>query len=349
MNNKTVLHMDKEYLVFFNELKNQIKRRQIRAALSVNIETIELYWHIGKQIIEKQKIASWGSKLLEQLSHDLQNSFPGARGYSVRNLKYMRSFASFYVMNSIRQQPVAQLPWGHIITLLQRVKENIKREWYIEEIIKNGWSRGTLENNIKLDLYYRQAIPELKTSNYLERLPKPNSNLAHAMLKNPYNFDFLGLHDDALEKEIERAAVKHISKFLMELGKGFAFVGAQVPISLEEDEYFIDMLFYHLKLHSYVVVEWKAGKFKPEHAGKLNFYLNIIDDNYKTSQDNPSIGILLCKSKNKITAEYALKGIDKPIGVSEYQLTRAIPAKFNIELPSIEEIEFELNEGVDDL
>lgn len=347
MSKETVLHMNKEYLTFFNELKNQIKRKQISAVLAVNIESIELYWHIGKQIIEKQKSAKWGSKLLEQLSHDLQNSFPGARGYSVRNLKYMRNFASNYLVGSIGQQPVAQLPWGHIITLLQREKDNIMREWYIEETIKNGWSRETLGNNIKQDLYKRQAVSKLKASNYLARLPEPNSSLAHEMLKNPYNFDFLGLHDDALEREIEKAAIKHISTFLLELGKGFAFIGAQVPISLDDEEYFIDMLFYHVKLHSYIVIEWKSGKFKPEHAGKLNFYLNIIDDKYKTSHDNPSIGILLCKSRNRVTAEYALKGIDKPIGVSEYQLTRAVPEKLKAELPSIEELEVEFNEESD--
>lgn len=346
MNDSIILHLDREYLEFFAELKKQIKTKQIKAALAVNKELIELYWYIGNQIIEKQKTVKWGDKLLEQLSKDIHCTFPGIKGFSVRNLKYMRNFASAFSIRQIGQQAVAQLPWGHIITLLQRVKNYDQKQWYIKEVINNGWSRDRLTSNILGNLYERQAVEELKTSNYLEKLPEPTSKLAHEMLKNPYNFDFLELHDEALEKEIEKAAVTHISKFLLELGKGFAFIGNQIPISLNEDEYFIDMLFYHVKLHSYVVVEWKSRKFIPEDAGKLNFYLNLIDDQYKTSHDNPSVGILLCKSRNKITAEYALKGIDKPIGISEFQLTKAIPENLRSNLPSIEELEAELNEDL---
>ena len=215
---------------------------------------------------------------------------------------------------------------------------------YAEQTIEQGWTRITLESQIKDNLFKRQAIDSVKSSNFLTRLPSPQSKLAHELLKQPYNFDFLGLHDDAHEREIEHASIEHITKFLLELGKGFAFVGRQIPIGLEESGYFIDMLFYHLKLHAYVVIEWKSVRFKPEHAGQLNFYLNLVDDFYKMPEDNPTIGLLLCKSRNKFEAEYALKGIEKPIGVSEYQLTRAIPENLKKSLPSIEEIEAELNE-----
>ncbi len=256
----------------------------------------------------------------------------------------MRQFAARFPDITIAPQAVAQLPWGHISVLIHKIKENNELQWYAEQTIEQGWSRLALERNIKDSLFQRQAIDHVKSSNFLTRLPNPQSKLAHELLKQPYNFDFLGLHDDAHEREIEHASIEHITKFLLELGKGFAFVGRQIPIGLEESGYFMDMLFYHLKLHAYVVIEFKATKFKPEHAGQLNFYLNLVDDFYKMPEDNPTIGLLLCKSRNKFEAEYALKGIEKPIGISEYQLTRAIPENLKLNLPSIEEIEAELNE-----
>ena len=210
--------------------------------------------------------------------------------------------------------------------------------------LPRGWSRTTLERYVKEDLYQRQAVPSKKASNYLDRLPSPQSLLAQELLKQPYNFDFLGLHDEAHEREIEHASIQHITKFILELGKGFAFVGSQVPITINDDQFFIDMLFYNLHLRCFTVIEFKATKFKPEHAGQLNFYLSAVDDLMKHKDDNPSIGLLLCKSRNKIVAEYALKDIQKPIGISEYQLTRAIPENLQKDLPSIEEIEAELNE-----
>ncbi len=337
------LHLIPEYNKFLNGLKEKIRGARFRAALALNREVIELYWQIGKQIIERE---SWGSKLVPTLSHDLNNAFPENSGFSVRNLQRMRQFAAYFPDFTIVPQAVAQLPWGHIAVLLNKV--NIKNSdiltWYAIQAVEEGWSRLTLEHSIKDELYNRQAIPSQKTSNYLARLPSPQSQLAHELLKQPYNFDFLGLHDDAYEREIEHASVEHITKFLLEMGKGFAFVGRQVPICAEDSEYFIDMLFYHLKLHAYVVCEFKATKFKPDHAGQLNFYLNLVDDFYKTPKDNPSIGLLLCKSRSKFEAEYALKGIQKPIGISEYHLTRAIPENFKSNLPSVEEIEAELNE-----
>lgn len=256
----------------------------------------------------------------------------------------MKQFADLYENLIIGQQPVAQLPWGHIIVLMQRIKERNVREWYIQQVIENGWSRYTLEDYIKQDLYNRQAISSNKTTNFLQRLPSSQSQLAQDLVKNPYNFDFLGLHDKAHEREIEYASIQHITEFMLALGKGFSFVGHQVPITIGDSEFFIDMLFYNLKLRCYTVIEIKATKFKPEHTGQLNFYLSAIDDLMRHPDDKPSIGLLLCKSRNKIVAEYALKGIEKPIGVSEYELTKAIPDDLKIGLPTIEEIEAELNE-----
>lgn len=335
---------DHEYKSFIKELKATIRSTRLRVALSVNQDVIKLYWNIGRQVIEKQEKLSWGAKFLETLSKDLNSEFPETAGFSVRNLKYMRQFAEAYPTLEFGQQSVAQLPWGHIINIIQRVKDKEPREWYAKVALEEGWSRLTLELNIKKDLYSRQALSDNKASNYQLKLPSPQSELAQEILKQPYNFDFLGLHDQALEREIEHAATKHITKFLLELGKGFAFVGRQVPLVLNDNQYFIDMLFYNLKLRSFVVIEFKATKFKPEHAGQLNFYLNLVDDFYKSEHDQPSIGLLLCKSRDKFEAEYALKGINKPIGVSEYELTRAIPENLRSNLPSIQEIENELKD-----
>lgn len=332
-----------EYKTLLSELKNKIRSARFQAALAVNKEVIHLYWYIGKQILEKQTESTWGTKLVEILSRDLRNLFPETSGFSVPNLKRMRLFAQTYP-NEISSQAVSQLPWGHISVLLHKVKDLPERNWYTQQIIEQGWPRVTLEKHLQQELYRHQVATTEKASNYLERLPCPQSLLAQELLKQPYNFDFLGLHDEAQEREIEHASIEHITKFLLELGKGFAFVGRQVPITLHDSEYFIDMLFYHLKLHCFVVIELKATKFKPEHTGQLNFYLNLIDDFYKTPEDKPSIGLLLCKSRNKFEAEYSLKGIERPIGVSEYELTKAIPEKLKSNLPSIEEIEAELND-----
>lgn len=334
-----------EYKTLLSELKNKIRGARLKAALAVNHEVISLYWHIGKQIIDRQ---NWGSKLVETLSNDLQNVFPETSGFSVRNLQRMRQFATYYPDFEIVPQAVAQLPWGHISVLIHKVKDGSIRCWYAGQAIEQGWSRLTLERYIEEALYQRQAISSTKASNYLSRLPSPQSMLAQELLKQPYNFDFLGLHDEAHEREIEHASIQHITKFILELGKGFAFVGSQVPITIHDDQFFIDMLFYNLHLRCFTVIEFKATKFKPEHAGQLNFYLSAVDDLMKHKDDNPSIGLLLCKSRNKVVAEYALKDIQKPIGVSEYQLTRAIPESLQKNLPSVEEIEAELNDIEDE-
>lgn len=334
----------KGYKTLLNELKGKIRGARLKAALAVNHEVIALYWHIGHQIIERK---NWGSKLVETLSSDLQNAFPETAGFSVRNIQRMHQFAAYYPDFEIVPQTVAQLPWGHISVLIHKVKDDSIRCWYAEQAVLEGWSRTTLERHLKEELYKRQAISSTKTSNYLARLPSPQSMLAQELLKQPYNFDFLGLHDEAHEREIEHASIQHITRFMLELGKGFAYIGSQVPIIINNDQFFIDMLFYNFHLRCFTVIEFKATKFKPEHAGQLNFYLSAIDDLMKHENDNPSIGLLLCKSRNKVVAEYALKDIQKPIGVSEYELTRAIPDEFKTTLPTVEEIESELNEAED--
>lgn len=336
--------ISQDYFTFLTQLKEKVKSTQLRAAISVNQELIGLYWYIGQKILEKQKTTSWGSKFIEALSYDLQSSFPETHGFSKRNLERMRQFSALYPTLDFAAQFVPQLPWGHIVTLIQKTKTQYEREWYAKKTIEDGWSRTTLELYLKRGLFRQLAISENKASNFSVTLPSLQSKLAQEILKNPYNFDFLGLHDDAHEREIEHAALPYITKFLLELGKGFAFVGRQVPITFQETEYFIDMLFYNLKLHAYVVVELKSTKFRPEHTGQLNFYLNLIDDFVKMPEDNPTIGLLLCKSRNKFDAEYALKGIEKPIGISEYQLTKAIPEKLKSSLPTVQEIELKLNQ-----
>jgi len=340
---ETSLKLDRDYKLFFNDLKNRINKTRFKAALAVNQELIALYWHIGSEILKKQERSNWGEKFLDALSQDLRHAFPETKGFSATSLKRMRMFAAYYPALQFGSQSVTQLPWGHIQLLLFRVKDEKIRDWYATECLSNGWSRVSLEKYITNNLYAAKSNIAQKATNFLARLPEPQSNLAQEMIKNPYNFDFLGLHDEAHEREIEHASIQHITKFMLELGKGFAFVGSQVPLTINDEEFFIDMLFYNLQLRCFTVIGIKTTKFKPEHAGQLNFYLSAVDDLMKHPTDNPSIGILLCRSRDKLVAEYALKGIETPIGISEYELTRAIPEKLKTTLPTVEEIEAELN------
>lgn len=342
--NETALHFEKTYTTFLVEIKKRIRSSRLQAAITVNHELIKLYWHIGQQILVKQKITCWGDKFIETLSHDLRHSFPETSGFSSINLKRMRMFAEYYPDIEFGSQAVTQLPWGHIQLLLFRVKNKISREWYANQCLKQGWSRSILEKYIKNNLFDAQGIKDHKATNFLTRLPLPQAYLAQELIKNPYSFDFLGLHDEAREREIEHASIQHITKFMLELGKGFAFVGSQVPITINDNDFFIDMLFYNLKLRCYTVIEIKTTKFKPEHTGQLNFYLSAVDDILRHPDDNPSIGLLLCKSRDKIIAEYALKDIEKPIGISEYELTKALPKKLREVMPSVEELEAELSD-----
>ena len=300
---------------------------------------MRLYHHIGSEILERQTRQGWGAKVIDRLASDLREAFPEMKGFSSFNLKYMRFFAQQCPSGLIGQQPADQLPWFHLVTLLTKVSAEAEREWYAAQAIAQGWSRLTLDIHIKNRLHLRQAAA---VTNFEHHLPAPHAQLAVEALKDPYLFDFLGLGDEAHERDIENALVQHITHFLIELGAGFAFVGRQVPLEVGGDDFFIDLLFYHLKLRCYVVIELKAGPFKPEHTGKLGFYLSAVDAQIKHPDDQPTIGLLLCKSKNSVVAEYALRDSNKPIGVAEYQLVQSLPERLQTNLPSIEEIEAEL-------
>ncbi|MEN9480145.1 MAG: hypothetical protein RLZZ298_1540 [Pseudomonadota bacterium] len=329
------------YADWLSDLKTRIHSAQQRAALAVNRELVLLYWQIGRDILARQASQGWGAKVIERLAHDLRAAFPDMKGFSRANLMYMRAFAEAWPDSAIVQQAVGQLPWGHNLVLLSKLKEPQQRLAYARRAIEHGWSRNVLNIHIETCTVEREGKA---LTNFDLRLPAPSSDLAHQTLKDPYVFDFLGVSKEADEREIESALVHHISRFLLELGAGFAYVGRQVPLEVGGDDFFIDLLFYHLKLHCYVVVELKAGAFKPEHAGKLGFYLSAVDAQMKSEQDAPTIGLLLCKNKNRIVAEYALRDSNKPIGVAEYQLIESLPAELQTSLPSIEQIERELSD-----
>lgn len=327
------------YADWLADLKARIHGAQQRAALAVNRELVLLYWQIGRDILARQAEQGWGAKVIERLSQDLRAAFPQMKGFSPRNLKYMRAFAEAWPDEEFVQQAAAQLPWGHNLVLLDRLKTPEERRWYAAKAIEHNWSRNVLNIQIETCLIARSGNA---VTNFVVNLPRPQSDLARESLKDPYRFDFLGLTDEAQEREIEHALVKHVTEFLLELGAGFAFVGRQVLLDVGGDEFFIDLLFYHLKLRCYVVIELKGGKFKPEHLGQLGFYLTAVDRQVKSEHDNPTIGLLLCKTKNKIVAEYALGDKTQPMGVAEYKLLESLPAEFQTSLPSIEQIEREL-------
>ena len=334
------LTKNKEYLDLLNTIKARVNSAQIKAVVSVNKELIFLYWDIGKNILERQIREGWGSKVIDRISSDLTRSFPEMKGFSPRNLKYMRKFAEEYLEREIVQEVLAQLTWYNNITLIEKVGSFPERLWYAQQAIKNGWSRNVLVHQIELNLYRRQGKV---IHNFRTTLPAPQSDLARQTLKDPYIFDFLSLGDEAQEREIEKELTKHITQFLLELGAGFSFMGSQYALEVSGRDYYIDLLFYHLSLRCYVIIELKAGDFKPEYAGKLNFYLSAVDSILKHKEDNPSIGIILCKTKDKVVAEYALKDMSKPIGVSEYKIVRSIPEKLKTSLPTIDELERELS------
>ena len=331
-----------EYSSWIKSLKTKIREAQNKVAFTINSQLLELYWELGKELALRQKDTNWGSKYIETTAKELRTSFPQIKGFSRRNLYAMRQWYLFYSKESeFVPHGVAQIPWGHNRLIVSKIKDLEEARFYIAEVINNGWDRETLEIQIENKLY--QKVGKAIT-NFDRTLPEKQSKLAKERLKDPYNFDFLGLEDDALERAVEDELVKNITKFLLELGKGFAFMGRQYKIEISETDYFIDLLFYHVELRCYVVVELKAGKFKPEHAGKLNFYLSAVDTQIKSKSDNPSIGILLCKKKDKIEAEYSLRDMNKPMGISEYRLTELIPEKIKSKLPSIEELENKLGE-----
>ena len=332
------------YAEWLAELKTRIHTAQQRATLAVNRELVLLYWQIGRDILARQAEQGWGAKVIDRLAKDLRAAFPEMKGFSPRNLKYMRAFADAWPDGEFVQAVLAQLPWYHQLALLDKLPGAEARRWYAAKAIEHNWSRNVLVMQIETRLLERsgQAV-----TNFPATLPAPQSDLARESIKDPYRFDFLGLSEEAQEREIEHALVRHVTEFLLELGAGFAFVGRQVLLDVGGDEFFIDLLFYHLKLRCYVVIELKGGKFKPEHLGQLGFYLTAVDRQVKSEHDNPTIGLLLCKSKNKVVAEYALGDKSQPMGVAEYKLLESLPLELQTSLPSIEQIERELGGAAD--
>lgn len=324
-----------EYLATIEQVKQEIKSAQYRAALHVNADLVLLYHSIGCVINEHK---AWGSKFIDNLAADLRLEFPNSKGYSARNLKYMAKFAKTYPDRESVQTLSAQIPWSHNVAILDKVKDQEERIWYIKKTAENGWSHSVLIHQIESGLYQRQVIAE-KVSNFESRLPAPASELAVQTMKDPYIFDFIPFREDMVERDIEEALVRDVTKLLLELGTGFAFLGNQYRLNVGGDDFYIDLLFYNLNLRSYVVIELKTGEFKPEYAGQLNFYLSAVDGILKKEQDNPTIGLLLCKSKNNLVAEYSLKDMSKPIGVSEYRVTSSLPAELEAQLPSVEDIQ----------
>lgn len=324
-----------DYVVLLNDIKKDIQVSRIKAHLSVNKELVMLYWRIGKQILKGQKEKGWGAKIVDTLSQDLTSFFPHIRGLSPRNLKYMQRFAREFTELEFVQQLVAQIPWGHITHIIDRVKDSEVRKWYIQKTIENGWSRNILLMNIESETHL--SLGKAQT-NFADNLPKTTSDLAQAIIKSEYNFDFLGITEEVNERTVEQGLIDNIKKFLLELGSGFAFLGSQYRVVLAEEEFFIDLLMYHVKLKSYIVIELKSGKFKPEYAGKLSFYLTAIDSEVKNKDDNPTIGILLCQSSNKLMVEYCLKDTKKPIGISEYKTSR-LPKDIKDHLPTPEQFQ----------
>lgn len=367
-------------LVFYGgllaEIKTRIRQAQTRAALSANAEMIAMYWDIGRMIHQRQQMEGWGAGIIPRLAADLKNELPEVKGFSERNIGYMIRFAREYGILPILQQPVAklggmgdqggkvpqtvaqtvaqsagtndveidqqpvgQIPWGHNILLMEKVKDLPPRLWYMRQCIEQGWSRDVLTAMINGKAHERQGEA---VNNFAARLPTPQSELARQLLKDPYLFDFLTLEEPFHERELETGLVRHLEKFLLELGAGFAFVGRQYHLEVSDRDFYLDLLFYHLKLRCFIVVELKKGDFKPEYAGKMNFYCSVVDDQLRNETDQPTIGLILCQTKDRILAEYSLRDIHKPIGISDYELTRALPENLKSSLPTVEEIEAEL-------
>lgn len=338
MNKQTSLFPD-SYDDFFRSLKERIRSTQVKAALAVNRELVLLYWQIGQEILQRQQEEGWGAKVIERLAVDLRLEFPDITGFSRTNLLYMRAFAEAYPEEQFVHQLGGQIPWKHNCTLIDKVKDPKQRIWYIQKTIENGWSRKVLIHQIEGDLYSRQGGA---LTNFQDVLPSPQSDLAQSLLKSEYNLEFLDLREKVLERDLERALVEHMQKFLLELGVGFAFVGSQHRLEVDGDEFFVDLLFYHLALSCFVAIELKTTDFKPEYSGQINFYVNVIDDKLRRPTDNPTIGIVLCRFKKKSIVEYALRGMSQPIGVSTYRTTSVLPDEFKTSLPSIEDLQHEI-------
>jgi predicted nuclease of restriction endonuclease-like (RecB) superfamily len=333
------------YAQLLTELKARIQAARTRAALAINRELIALYWDIGKMIVERQQRYGWGDAVIDRLSQDLRREFPDNKGFSRPNLYRMRMlYLTYKDSDQFVSQLVRQIPWGHNVVIMDQVKDPKAREYYLHACIENGWSRNILVHQIETEAYARHAVAK-KTTTFATTLPAPLGEQAEEMLKDPYVFDFITLEETAKEAEVERALLIRLRDFLLELGKGFAFLGSQYRIEVGGEEFFINLLFYHRFLRCLVAIELKRGDFKPEYAGKMHFYLNVLDDLVRLPDENPSIGIILCKGKNKAVAEYALRGMTKPICVTEYKLTRQLPAELQTQLPSVLELEHELQDA----
>jgi predicted nuclease of restriction endonuclease-like (RecB) superfamily len=342
------------YAELLEDLKARVRTAQLKAAVAVNREMIQLYWDIGRLIVERQEREGWGKGIVDRLAKDIQKAFPGLKGFSPSNVWRMRSFHLAYTKEvAILAQPVresdgqslpqavAGIPWGHNVILIEKLKDPLQRLWYARQTVQHGWSRTILELQIQSNLYGRQGKA---VSNFAATLPPPQSDLAQQTLKDPYVFDFLTLGDEAHERDLEGGLVGHVQKFLLELGAGFAFVGRQVHLELGDDDFYLDLLFYHLKLRCFVVIDLTMRKFTPEDAGQMNFYLSAVDDLLRHPDDKPTIGLILCKTRNRVIAEYALRDLAKPIGVAEWQtrLVQSLPEDLRGSLPTIAELEAEL-------
>lgn len=322
------------YSALLSELKQRIRSARLRTVVSVNTELVLLYWSIGRDLRARQCAEGWGAKVITRLAADLRRAFPDMTGISARNLKYMRAFADAWPDQELVQQLVAQLPWGHHTVLLQ-IKSSAQREWYVRQAVENGWSRSVLIHQIESKLFARQGHA---LTNFTRTLPAAQSELAQQLIKDPYSFDFLALKPDMLERDLQRGLIDHLRALILELGKGFAFVGSQYPLTIGDQDYFIDLLFYHLRLRCFVVIELKVEGFKPEFAGKMNFYLSAVDDLLRHPGDQPSIGIILCKGRNEIVVEYALRDSSKPMGVAQYRFSAALPKRLKRDLPTAEDL-----------
>ncbi len=349
---KTELIQNEQYRTWLKDVKQKVRHAQLKAAVSVNTVLLQFYWDLGAEIAEKQKSADWGSGFLSQLSRDLMAEFPDLKGFSYRSLRAIKQWYLFYFREfenlatgcgQIAKQDAAkifQIPWGHNRVIISKCKNTKEALYYVQKTMEHNWSRNVLIHQMESRLFEREGKA---VSNFFKTLPSPQSDLAEQTLKDPYIFDFLSLTEDYKERELQKSLLDHIAKFLLELGAGFAYMGKQIPLQVGGRDFFPDLLFYHTVLHCYVVIELKTGEFEPEHAGKLNFYIKVVDEQFRKKGDEPTIGILLCKHRNKLVAEYALSDINKPIGVSEYQLTQSLPENLKSSLPSIEEFEAALS------
>jgi predicted nuclease of restriction endonuclease-like (RecB) superfamily len=381
-----VTDFSQKYAIIIQTLKQKIRQAQLQAALTLNGQMLSIYWEIGKTIYEQENSEGWGTKVVDSLAHDLKMEFPEMRGFSSRNLRYMRDFAIAYPHFTILQTPsaklenkimqgqnneieilqiapaklentliqgnemmqaeLAKLSWHHHTTLLDKVKDINERQFYIQQTISNGWSRNVMVHQIEGGLYNRQGKV---VSNFEQTIPPDQSELVQQIFKDPYKFDFIYLGKEAKERDLEDALTSQVTKFLIELGQWFAFMGRQHKMLLGEKEYFIDLLFYHTRLKRYIVIDLKMDEFEPEFKGKMEFYLNLADDQLKSKGDEPSIGLILCKTKNGMVAEYALRDSNKPIGIAEYKINENLPEDIKGELPTIEELEIELEKEYEEL